>query len=78
MSRLEEYKKVRSHKRRIVLVIILCFFITIAGLCAADYSVNSLMLNRKCINIISFKNTGSSLEICFFDNTLSIDGPSGE
>ncbi len=72
MGRLEKYRNLRRHKKRIIAAVIFNLIILVAGICAVDYSVNSLMLENKRINIISFNNTGSSLEICFLNSTFSI------
>jgi hypothetical protein len=72
MGRLERYRNFRRYKKKIIALVIFNLIILVAGICAVDYSVNSLMLENKRINIISFNNTESSLEICFLNNTFSI------
>jgi hypothetical protein len=73
MGRLEKYRNIRQNKKRIIGVVIICLLLTGAGICAVDRSVNSLMLDNNSINIISFRNTENSLDICFLNKTLCID-----
>lgn len=71
MSRVERLKEKKSYRRKYVGLAVLFFSVVFAGICAADYSVNSLMTNQKCIKIISFRNYAeSSFEISIMDKKV--------
>ncbi len=64
MNRVERLKEKKTHKRKYVCLAILFFSVVFTGICTADYSINSLMNNQKCIKIFTYRNYGeSSFEI---------------
>ncbi len=73
-SRVERYRQARLMKRRFRLVILLSFFILVAGVCVVDYSVNALVRNERKISVISFsKYDEHRYTASFFNKTFLID-----
>ncbi|NSW91307.1 MAG: hypothetical protein HPY74_11670 [Firmicutes bacterium] len=73
MGRLENYKNIRRYKRRCLRIALLSFFLAVAGILIADYSINGLMTDTGKIKIISFKTFDSQLEVCFMNMKFYTD-----
>ncbi len=61
MNRVDRLREKKSHKRKYVSLVLFFLSVVFIGICTADYSINSLMMNQKCIKVISFKNNGGSV-----------------
>lgn len=73
MSRAARFKSMRRHRRNYVSSFFLSVIILILGVGVVDYSVNSLMYNKKEINIISLDRLNDQYQINFLGYKLSID-----
>jgi ABC-type antimicrobial peptide transport system permease subunit len=74
MSRVEKFKQIRQLRKKYVLSFLLFFLLITGGLCITDYFVNNLMQDKKCIEIISFKNIkDSQIEISFMNQKVYIN-----
>jgi len=63
MSRSERYRSIKKYKRKCRRVIFLSLILTIAGVIAADYSINKLMASNAKVKVFSFENENSKFEI---------------
>lgn len=72
-NRTEKYRQVRLLKRKCRLVFLLSLILLVLGVCAADYSVNTLVKNDKRISFISFSRQGNYYRASFLNMSFYID-----
>lgn len=63
MSRSEKFRSIKRYKKKCRRIIFLSLALTIAGVIAADYSINKLMASNGKIKVVSFGNENSKFEI---------------
>ena len=63
ISRSDKYKSIRKYKKKCRRIIFLSLVLTMAGVIAADYSINKLMASNGKIKVLSFGNEDSNFEI---------------
>lgn len=63
MSRSEKYKIIKRYKKKCRRIIFLSLILTMAGVIAADYSINKLMASNGKIKVVSFGSEDSKFEI---------------
>jgi hypothetical protein len=73
MSRVEKYKQQRNLRHKYMLSILLFFSLLTAGICTADYSINSLLGDESRVNVIELKNNGTYLEFAVMNQKLYIN-----
>jgi hypothetical protein len=60
MGRLESFKQIRVTRRRYILSAFIFIMLMIPGICISDYSVNSILMNEKRIEIVGIKNVNNT------------------
>ena len=73
MGRLEKYRQRRILRQKYLFSIIIFVSLLSAGLCAADYSINSLLGGEKGLNLLSIRNSDTSLEMVFMNQKMVFD-----
>jgi len=74
VNRVERFRQYRHSKRKIIFIFLLFILLISTGLLVADYSVNSIMLNERKIEIISLvKLDDSYMELSLMKNKLYIN-----
>lgn len=79
MSRVERFKQARHIKIKYFIALFLFVTFVITGICAADYSINSLMQNEKRIGIVTMNSITENrikvniMNIEFFINTTYLN-----
>ena len=63
MSSSEKYKFIKKYKKKCRRVVFLSLILTIAGVIAADYSINKLMASNAKVKVFSFENDDAKFEI---------------
>jgi len=72
-SRLEKFRELRHIKRRFKYTVLLMIVTCIAGIFVVDYSVSSLLTEKRGIYIIAFKKMKSYIEMSIMDEKIYID-----
>ncbi|MGI6777466.1 MAG: hypothetical protein ACOX7R_05440 [Acetivibrionales bacterium] len=73
MNRVEKFRNIRREKRKYMFILLLCILLLTSGLCAADYSVNSLMKNDNGIRLITFEYNGSYAKLSLLNSSIYIN-----
>jgi len=73
MGRVEKYRQLRNLRQRFILSAALFIILVTAGICAADYSINGLMMGGSGLNLMFVNDKGNYIEIVFMNQKLYIN-----
>lgn len=73
MNRVEKFREIRKYRRKMFSSFFLFFLLLATGICIVDYTVNSLIKDENCINIVSIQNRELYLEIALMNKKLQLD-----
>lgn len=55
MGRVEKFREQRRHRQKCIAVVILFILLTAAGVCTADYRVNTLLKDENRVEVVGFR-----------------------
>ena len=70
MGRVEKFKQMRALRHKYFISVIIFVTLLTAGICVADYSVNSLLGVDGGLKVFSVNNSDNKLEIIFMNQQL--------
>ncbi|GEM_PF-1945753 len=73
MGRLEYYRSLRKHRRKVIAAFILFIILLAVGLAVADYAINGLIHNDYSVRIASVKVENGELSISIFSRSFRIN-----
>lgn len=74
MSRVERFKQARRAKKRYAITFVAFIIFMLGGICAADYSINSLMRNDNRIEVVRVeKSEDSRMTIHYLNREFQMD-----